>query len=170
MPWILLEKGTLPARRTVLLDYISANIISALIKSLRAKDFVVTIALAGTILNKILVVLSTSLFVLTDIKITVTPESLTGGRAFEPAGYNASAISQSFAARIFSLESQGMQYPVGTTHDYATEIPPHMLGKIIHGVLCQTDTIFDCEQRAISKIIMPRSGSYLATSIASSPM
>ena len=40
MPWMLLEKGPLPARRTVLLDYISPNIISALIKSVKAKDFV----------------------------------------------------------------------------------------------------------------------------------
>lgn len=130
MPWILLQRAPTSAHRTILLDYVSPNLVLASFQSLKAFDLPVILAVFGTILNKILVVLSTGLFLVDAVSITSSPIKIPGGKTFvdrEPSTMNVTGMP---AARVFGAYSLNIRLPFGTTLDYATEIPPFVDGEL----------------------------------------
>lgn len=129
MPWMLMAQEPQIATRSVLLDYISPNIITALFDAVKTKDMHVALALFGTILNKLLIIVSTGLFTFASINIDVKPTAMRGGRALSSSGFNVSLVSELPAARVFGIESLNMSYPFGITSSFATEIPPPRNGK-----------------------------------------
>ncbi|OJD34187.1 uncharacterized protein BKCO1_2500098 [Diplodia corticola] len=128
MPWILMAHEAQIADRSVLLDYISPNIVTALAKSVKGQDFQVALALSGTLLNKLLIIVSTGLFTYASVNVTLAPTATEGGRTFSSSGFNTSLIRQLPVARVFGIESLNMSYPFGTTELYASEIPPSRTG------------------------------------------
>lgn len=68
MPWILMAKEPQIADRSILLDYISPNVLLAWVKSWMAWELPLAIALGGTIMMKILIIASAGLFTLATVE------------------------------------------------------------------------------------------------------
>lgn len=123
------------AKRSVLLDYVSPDLITALLRSLKRKDIQVVLALLGTILNKFLIILSTGLFTAANVNVALEPVATRGGRSFSGSFLNSSMVSQKPVARVFGIETLNMSYSFGTTSTYATEIPPSRISRLISQVI-----------------------------------
>ncbi|KAH0160501.1 hypothetical protein KCU67_g6698, partial [Aureobasidium melanogenum] len=123
MPWILLQRTPARADRTVLLDYVSTNMVSTFLQAFKMLDMLIILSVSGTILNKILVILSTGLFLVDTVTIVSPSVPLFGGMPFSDRGYDASAVTGLSGARVFGFYSLNMSLPFGTTLDYATEVP-----------------------------------------------
>lgn len=129
MPWVLLKSSPSAAGRTVLLDYVSPNVFSAWARSLKARDMPVALALTGTLLNKLLVILSTGLFTLAAVTVLLEPKNATEGKSFSASGFNTSAVNHQAVSRVFGTHTLNMSYPFGTTTNYSAEIPLFLSSK-----------------------------------------
>ena len=69
-PWQELHKGCADAQRSVLLDYLSPIHITSLIRAVRYRHTPVIASIAGFVILKIVVLVSTGLLVLTPVSIT----------------------------------------------------------------------------------------------------
>ncbi|KAF2145883.1 uncharacterized protein K452DRAFT_340388 [Aplosporella prunicola CBS 121167] len=124
MPWVLMARKLQTADRSVLLDYVSPNLVSAWIKAIKAKDIPVAISIFGAVLNKLLIILSTSLFTLDIVNYTTASITTEGGKSFVASAFNASLVNQEPVARVFGTEHLEMGYTIGTSKKYAAEVPP----------------------------------------------
>ncbi|KAK3312086.1 hypothetical protein B0H66DRAFT_644390 [Apodospora peruviana] len=121
-PWVWLSQGPVHASRTVLLDYLSDFQPYCVYKALRNKDFTVSITAIVSILTKLLVVFSTSLF---RVSQTIHPQSypMVAQDRFGESIRNSK--QHQFNARFTYSVLRGfmdynLPYPDGMSKDYYT--------------------------------------------------
>lgn len=119
-PWEELARGPQPAQNNLFLDYISPNLFSAFWVSLRFRHWPVCAILFGSFSLKVLVVVSTSLFVLrTSIESVSIPISLTD--QFQEREFNFDDDNTP-AVRYYGTLIDHNDYLPGTNADYAVEM------------------------------------------------
>ncbi|KAJ9630111.1 hypothetical protein H2204_008766 [Knufia peltigerae] len=123
MPWIVMSKDQVPADESVLLDYVSMWNLVAMFKAAKRKHWVVSVAVLGTLLIKVLIVLSTGLFVKQDITIerpaTFTLASTLDDSSFTDA-FQQTASSDPYFVSV-GIISQNLSSPIGTQHNLVYE-------------------------------------------------
>src|SRR6266513_1534694 len=99
MPWKIMSTGPAPAKDTLFLDYISPWNVVALGSSLRAFHFPVVLAIGGSLLIKLLIVVSTGLFMLQSTLLDRENATLVASNAFNGSEFNNASID----ARPYSM-------------------------------------------------------------------
>lgn len=116
-----------PAEKSVLLDFISPNILFAWLGALRGGHIKLAAALSGSILNKILIVLSSGLFTVARVEVISTATSLMG-QGFSGASFNSSSVKIQPISRVYGIDTFNMSYPFASNGMLATELPPSTNG------------------------------------------
>jgi hypothetical protein len=119
-PWIELARGPQPASKNLLLDYISSNPVLAFIRSIKNRHWPVTAALLGSILLKIVIVLSTGLFVprFSNLPLSTRIEMV---EQFQFQSFNASTVDATTASLLTGVQLKQVDYPFGTSAEYVAE-------------------------------------------------
>jgi hypothetical protein len=121
-PWEELAKKPQPVAKSLLLDYISPNPMVSFFRSLKHLHWPVAAVLLGSFVIKVLIVVSTGLFILNPVTLP-REVSLHMTERFEfPASFNATNVDDK-AGLVYSGVSLGqIEYLPGTDADYATEL------------------------------------------------
>lgn len=123
MPWNVMSKGQAPAEDSVLLDYVSMWNVVAMFTAAKRKHWVVSVAVLGTLLVKVLIVLSTGLFVKQDITTekptTFNLASTLDDSSFTDA-FQQTAPSDSYFVSV-GVVSQNLSSPTGTQNNLVYE-------------------------------------------------
>lgn len=119
MPWKIMAKGPAPAKETLFLDYISPWNVLALVSSLRAFHFPVTLATGGSLLIKLLTVVSTGLLMLQSTDVHHKSATLVASNAFNGSGFSNASIDARPYSMVYAAQKFGSEYPFGTTDRYA---------------------------------------------------
>ncbi len=169
-PWFRMSKGSAPAARTLLLDYISMPQPKALHKSLANEDWVVACTSAVTMLLNLMIIVSTALTTLSfvDMEGQTIPIRL----RTEFAG-NASSLTDGSTSAFFTmvgLQQSNLSYPDGVSARYAyqqfsADVPNVVdVGATVDGL----STSLDCSvaQMSLSGVQFYRRGQQYNTSYA----
>src|SRR6266498_856537 len=119
MPWKIMAKGPAPAKETLFLDYISPWNVVALGSSLRAFHFPVTLATAGSLLIRLLIVISTGLVMLQSTVLHHESATLVASNTFNGSGFSNASIDARPYSMVYAAQKLGSEYPFGTTDRYA---------------------------------------------------
>ncbi|KAE8394117.1 hypothetical protein BDV23DRAFT_179921 [Aspergillus alliaceus] len=122
MPWKSLSQTPKPASQTLLLDYVSDWNVVTLFRALKRSHWAVAVAILGTLLLKLLTVVSTGLFMLQNVHISNVSTKLAAQAAFNGTGYNSTKVDSNAALTIVGSKFLNLPHPVGTTDQYA--FPP----------------------------------------------
>lgn len=119
-PWIELAKEAQPASKNLFLDYTSPNPLSSFIRSLKHRHWPVALVLLGSLFLKIVIVLSTGLFVphFGNLPISTRIEMV---QQFEFESFNASTVDATTASLLTSLNLKEVDYPFGTNSEVVAE-------------------------------------------------
>lgn len=123
-PWRAMAKErACPAKDGIFLDYISPWNVVVLFKALKSSQPVASLAVAGSLLINLLIVLSTGLLVsealmipLSDTPLVATSK-FTDGSSFDPGAVTGEAYQM-----VSGITDWGLKSPVGTTAGYAYPI------------------------------------------------
>lgn len=115
-PYYQLAKGPSSASKSVLLDYVSALMPVAMFRSLRNQHFFVSLAILGTILLKILIILSTGLLSLSQVAMI---EPSTKLRLSTELQEKLGPVGNIAAEVLLGDVLYDLPYPWGTTEKYA---------------------------------------------------
>src|SRR3569833_3205854 len=102
-PWIRLSMGPTEPCRGLLLDYVSAWQVGSLFKSLRNRDFTVSITTCVSLILKILIVLSTGLITLSWIGVKQSTSALELTEGFIDAASAATRVNKTGTLPFFFL-------------------------------------------------------------------
>ncbi|KAF2116381.1 hypothetical protein BDV96DRAFT_51302 [Lophiotrema nucula] len=129
-PWIAMSQGLASAERTILLDYLSPWNVRVLPRALKAKHYSVALGISGSLLIKLLILISTGLFVAQDISFP--QHSTASTRQFKVptnfSGVQTDSLPRLVLDQIFTNSSQPI-FPLGTTQDKAYQsfaVPPNV--------------------------------------------
>ncbi|KAL4892083.1 hypothetical protein BDV59DRAFT_180807 [Aspergillus ambiguus] len=118
-PWKHMLYGPAASKDTLFLDYIDPWIGQALWNSLQARHFTVSLAITGSLLLRLIIVLSTGLFTselrhvhLTDIPLQLQNE-------FDGTGFANASIGWEPYGLVYAVDAYGGKYQFGTTDKYA---------------------------------------------------
>lgn len=118
LPWRLMSRGLVPASDSVLLDYLSMWNVSALVKSLKRRHFIVAIAVTASLMIKLMTALSTVLFTTEDVHLKYTRE-LQVQKVFDGSTYNQSTVDGRVFLKAWGVAQHNLSNPAGTTPDRA---------------------------------------------------
>ncbi|KAI0156556.1 hypothetical protein GGR57DRAFT_84884 [Xylariaceae sp. FL1272] len=118
-PWLHLSQGPSPASRTLLLDYLSPSQPSALVASLRNRDFTVSVGIVTSILIKILIVVSTGLISLSPTIVNQESHTMVIQNKFVEDRDCLRTPGNLAAYILESLNSKNLTLPDGISHEYA---------------------------------------------------
>ncbi|KAL8650436.1 MAG: hypothetical protein Q9226_005141 [Calogaya cf. arnoldii] len=117
VPWQQMSKGFASPEQSVLLDYLSPWNVLALFKARRSKHYRVAMAIAGTLMTQLLILISTGLFVSQDEvypRSSLSPTKVFGlTEDFDPSAVD---IRAQFNLNGFNGSHE---YPVGSTEQFA---------------------------------------------------
>jgi hypothetical protein len=120
-PWEEMAKGPQPAANSLLLDYISPNPAIAFFYSFKHRHLPVAITLFGSALLKILMVVSTSIFVLESVVVSRSL-SMDMKEQFDFSGFNASNVNDIAGLAYAGTALNEIGYLPGTNAEYAAEL------------------------------------------------
>ncbi|KAF2652994.1 hypothetical protein K491DRAFT_718462 [Lophiostoma macrostomum CBS 122681] len=120
-PWRELTKPLRATDDTLLLDYISPNSLTTMIKATAKHHWPVCAALFGSFLLKLLIVISTGLFVLQPASI-LQHESFQMTHEFQLSNFNSSAIDDVAGLLYAGVQFNNISYPAGTNASFAVEL------------------------------------------------
>ncbi|KAJ5781175.1 hypothetical protein N7457_006335 [Penicillium paradoxum] len=118
-PWKVMLDGPATAQNTICLDYLSPWNVTVLWSSLRQRNFPVSIAVAGSLLLKLLIVVSTGLFALQPMVLQDKAASLITLDSFDGQGFQNASIDSRPTTMDYAIKAYGAEYPLGTTAHYA---------------------------------------------------
>ncbi|KAK2761257.1 hypothetical protein FQN54_001779 [Arachnomyces sp. PD_36] len=119
-PWHAMNRGVAPARNTIFLDFISPWNVLVLPKAISNRQPVPFLAIAGSLLIRLLVVASTGLLVSETVSLTSTEVSLATTQKWVPAPDFHPRREDSRAIRIVTAAQKwNLSYPLGTYPSYA---------------------------------------------------
>ncbi|GFN19432.1 hypothetical protein AtubIFM55763_005820 [Aspergillus tubingensis] len=119
MPWKLMSHEPEHATRSLLLDYVSDWNVVILFRALKQSSWAVVLAVLGTLLIKLITVVSTGLFMLQNVYLKDVPTTLTTQASFNGAGYNGSKVDGTAAMVVAGAWWLNLSYPLGSTDKYA---------------------------------------------------
>lgn len=137
MPWKLMNQGPKPATRSLLLDYVSDWNVVILFRALKQSSWAVVLAVLGTLLIKLITVVSTGLFMLQNVYMKDVPTTLTTQASFDGAGYNGVKVDGTAAMVVAGAWWLNLSHPLGSTDKYAFQ-PFTTSGKKLGGTDCST--------------------------------
>lgn len=121
-PWQLMAEGPQPAERSILLDFVSPFNPTFLFRSLRTPGTrTVTLAIIGSMLLRLITILSTGLFFVQSILMEHEHKASVLDTFSDPilTDFNSSSIDHRPISRVSAINSNNLPYPLGTTPDYA---------------------------------------------------
>src|SRR5271154_5726496 len=110
-PWIEMHRGFASAKNTVLLDYVSPMLPSAMCQSLKNKHFEVSASIAVFALLKVAVLFSTGLLGFHNATLNRQDVLLLLDKGGEP---NASSLSMQYAMSYYGATEKGLEWPPRT--------------------------------------------------------
>ncbi|KAK5326332.1 hypothetical protein LTR70_002099 [Exophiala xenobiotica] len=117
LPWRLMSYGYVSASDSVLLDYVSMWNVLALLKSLRRRHFMVSIAVMVSLIIKIITAFSTGLFTAThamnDYRTSFKVNE------FSDIGFDQTKVDARAYMKSWGVHDQNLKDPVGTSGQYA---------------------------------------------------
>ncbi|PWY69494.1 hypothetical protein BO70DRAFT_365747 [Aspergillus heteromorphus CBS 117.55] len=119
MPWKSMSTTPKPAPQSLLLDYISDWNVLVMFRALKQSDWAAALAILGTLLIKLLTVVSTGLFMLQAVQMDKIPTVLEAQAIFNGTMYNGSMVDATAAMTVAGTRWLGLPHPVGTTEKYA---------------------------------------------------
>ncbi|EON69758.1 hypothetical protein W97_09021 [Coniosporium apollinis CBS 100218] len=119
MPWALMAREQQTAENSLMLDYVSPWILSSLYQSIRASHFPVAVAVTGTVLIKIMTILSTGLLTLAVAPIHNNGTALIALDKFRNNPFNISSVVSAPVAAVWAASVYNTTLPFGTTRDFA---------------------------------------------------
>ncbi|KAK7731299.1 hypothetical protein SLS57_001235 [Botryosphaeria dothidea] len=114
--------GPQPAERSILLDFVSPFNPTVLFRSLRTPGTrTVTLAIIGSMLLRLITILSTGLFFVQSILMEHEHKASVLDTFSDPilTDFNSSSIDHRPISRVSAINSNNLPYPLGTTPDYA---------------------------------------------------
>lgn len=130
-PWQQMSKGFASPEQSVLLDYLSPWNVLALPKACKLQHYGVVIAISGSLLTQLLIVISTGLFVTQDQVFQRYSDSPT--RVFRlPGDFSPSTVGIRPQINLYGI-SGTTEYPIGSTDQYAFQ-PFHLPHNISLGM------------------------------------
>lgn len=120
-PWAGLAKQPQTAERSLLLDYVSQNPISAFFSSLRKRHWPVATVLIGSGLLKVLIIISTGLF---SLQPSSSPQEVPFNMVeqFQQSGFNSTAVDDVAGLLYAGVHFSEIGYPRGTNATFAVEL------------------------------------------------
>ncbi|CAK41549.1 uncharacterized protein An13g01490 [Aspergillus niger] len=119
MPWKFMIQEPKPATRSLLLDYVSDWNVVILFRALKQSSWAVVLAVLGTLLIKLITVVSTGLFMLQNVYMKDVPTTLMTQASFDAAGFNGSKVDGTAAMVVAGAWWLNLPYPLGSTDRYA---------------------------------------------------
>lgn len=117
-PWRLMSRGTVSASESVLLDYISPWNVSALVKSLKRRHFMVSIPIAVSLVIKVMTVISTGLFSAENVQLDLKRD-FKAQTVFDGTGFNQSAMDSRVYLKTWGVAQHNLSNPAGTAQGHA---------------------------------------------------
>ncbi|KAK4444039.1 hypothetical protein QBC34DRAFT_361001 [Podospora aff. communis PSN243] len=173
MPWLELKKGYKPADRNLLVNYVTPWSVVSLFKSLLAGHFPVSAAVMAGLLLKILIVVSTGLFVLQEEVVTSPIQARMVDRfSFVMAeDVQKNPVDPGFA--FVAINEAQAALPPGVTSQYASSsFFPDVAGLPSNTLLSANVPVFAVEQNCtefsweLNKVTAEREGFKLADIMA----
>ena len=121
MPWKVMRQGPAPAATTVLLDYVSPMNILALFAAIRASHFFVALAIAGSLLVKLLTIVSTGLFTLRPEVISNPHATLSLTNKFDGSSLNIAEVNFRPVYTVYGMNTWNLTTPFGTADGFAVQ-------------------------------------------------
>lgn len=107
------------ADRSLLLDYVSPINLSVFWHAIRKRDWAVVVAVTGTFLTKLIVIVSTGLFAGVFVHRNIVMADISVLDQFDPTRLNMSGLNSRPIHRIYGVRALNMTYPPGTTAQHA---------------------------------------------------
>ncbi|PYI10640.1 hypothetical protein BO78DRAFT_305655 [Aspergillus sclerotiicarbonarius CBS 121057] len=117
-PWKAMHQEPKPASQSLLLDYVSDWNVVIMLRALK-HTWAVPLAVLGTLLIKLVTVVSTGLFMLQSVYMDDVPTTLHAQASFNAAGYDAAKVDGTAAMVVAGAWWLDLPYPVGSTDQYA---------------------------------------------------
>lgn len=114
-----MSKGFARADKTLLLDYISPINFIAGVSALKAHHFAVALSVLGSLIIRILIIISTGLLVLQNQIIQHNFQPLKVSDKFDASSFNASSVDTRSYLNVYGVAHLNQSFPRGTTHQYA---------------------------------------------------
>ncbi|KAK5945145.1 hypothetical protein PMZ80_002349 [Knufia obscura] len=122
-PWAELAKGPLPARQTLLLDYITPFQIVAFWRALRFRHVTIAATVLIFVLIKVVTIVSTGLLTLEPIAFYDVPQAMRAVTSFDGSeGLPLDKVDARAATGLYGHRQYGMLLPNGTTTEYAFQL------------------------------------------------
>ena len=116
--WYAMSKGPKSPKQSVLLDYLSPWNVLVLPRAISSKHYTVALSISGSLLLKLLIVLSTGILVSQD-QIFQRVSNLQANGFSVPSGFDGSQVDIRPLLNIESFDGAQSQYPRGSTQQYA---------------------------------------------------
>jgi Protein of unknown function (DUF3433) len=154
MPWAEMAKGPATPDKSVMLDYVSTFLTTAMYRSLRNRHFVVFITITVFITLKTIMIASTSLLVLQNVLVDSMPTQLLVENVFRASDLimsNGSTGQNRAAIIVNGIQNYNMSFPVGTTNEYtfqsfrATANSSASASAVLNGTVEYFTADIDCE-------------------------
>ncbi|KAI5457685.1 hypothetical protein BGZ63DRAFT_64857 [Mariannaea sp. PMI_226] len=120
MPWKELQEGPVSAEKTMLLDYISPILPTALLRAFRNRHWAVVLSIVGHLLILATTVFSTGLLILEPTTVTEKSGNFSIKQIFhvnDPENDQGLKLGPAPAQLYYGINFQGLQYPEGTSED-----------------------------------------------------
>lgn len=147
-PWNAMMKGPTTASRSVLLDYVSPWKPSALWAATKNKDYLVSIAIIGSFIFKLIIVFSTGLMSLARIEIHKGGINITTFNTFTSNLTALETVSSLPWDVLSGINYQNLSYPLGTNEQFvaqtfnATGVPE---GSVVEATVDGFNAYLACE-------------------------
>jgi Protein of unknown function (DUF3433) len=152
MPWAEMAKGPTIADKSLLLDYVSPTLPTAMYRSLRNRHFVVFTSIMVFIVMKIIMIFSTGLLVLENALVDAIPTKLLVANVFNASNFGDRNTGQSsLALAVYGVQKYNLPFPAGTTSEYTfqsfkpTKDSPASPSAILNGTVEYFAADLDCE-------------------------
>jgi hypothetical protein len=120
-PWEEMAKGPQPAANSLLLDYISPNPVAAFYRSIKHRHGPIAAVLLGSFLIKVLIVISTGLFMLIPV-IGQQLLPMVNTERLQFSGFNLSSVDDTAGLMYVGALLNDIDYLPGTNGEYAAEL------------------------------------------------
>ena len=124
--------GPQPANKSVILDYISPISLTTLYQAVKNSHYKVFLVVMSSLLLKALTIFSTGLFTLQPTNITSPNATLLLTSKFDGSQTDFTNVDGRPATIVYGAEYLGLQYPSGTTSQYAIQSFSNPSCKLVH--------------------------------------
>ncbi len=129
MPWNAMAAAPQAASKSILLDYVSPTAPVALIRAISNAHHTVTLSILSSFIMIVLTVVSTGLFTLDHVDMTVNNTSILTTTNFSFENFDWASTDTRPAGLVYAINTLGLKYPASTTAQYAVQDFSTLRGK-----------------------------------------